>query len=35
MERLANLENGLTANSLRQIYKACVISVADYGSPVW
>jgi hypothetical protein len=35
MDRLANLENGLTANSLRQIYQACVNSSLDYGSPVW
>ena len=35
MERLANTENGLTANSLRQIYRACVVSALDYGSPVW
>jgi hypothetical protein len=35
MDRLANLENGLTANSLRQIYCACVNSALDYGSPVW
>jgi hypothetical protein len=35
MERLANPENGLTANSLRQIYQACVNSSLDYGSPVW
>lgn len=35
MDRLANLENGLTANSLRQIYRACVNSSLDYGSPVW
>ena len=35
MERLANLNSGLTARSLRQIYKACVTTVADYGSPIW
>jgi hypothetical protein len=35
MERLANIENGLTAKSLRQIYQACVTSAIDYGSPVW
>jgi hypothetical protein len=35
MDRLANLENGLTANSLRQIYQACVNSSLDYSSPVW
>jgi hypothetical protein len=35
MDRLANLENGLTANSIRQIYCACVNSTLEYGSPVW
>jgi hypothetical protein len=35
MDRLANLENGLTANSLRQIYRACVNTALDYGSPIW
>ena len=35
MERLANSERGLTARSLRQLYRACVVSVADYGAPVW
>lgn len=35
MEPLANLENGLTARSLRQLYVACVTSIADYAGPVW
>jgi hypothetical protein len=35
MDRLANLDNGLLAKSLRQIYQACVNSTLDYGSPVW
>jgi hypothetical protein len=35
MERLANSERGLTAQSLRTLYIACVISIADYASPVW
>jgi hypothetical protein len=35
MDRLANLENGSTAKSLRQIYQACVNSSLDYSSPVW
>jgi hypothetical protein len=35
MDRLANLENGLTANLLQQIYQACVNSTLDYGSLVW
>jgi hypothetical protein len=34
MDRLANLENGLIANSLRQTYRAYVDSALDYGSPI-
>jgi Reverse transcriptase (RNA-dependent DNA polymerase) len=32
MARLANSEKGLTPFALRQLYLACVVSVADYGS---
>jgi ribonuclease HI len=35
MNRLANSERGLSPLALRQLYLACVTSVADYGSPVW
>ena len=35
MVRLANSERGLSARSLRQLYNACVVSVADYGAPIW
>ena len=35
MQRLANTEKGLTTQALRQLYMACVTSVADYGAPVW
>jgi hypothetical protein len=35
MDRLANLQNGLTANSLRQIYQVYVNSSLDYSSSVW
>ena len=35
MTRLANTASGLSVQSLRTIYKACVLSIADYGSPVW
>jgi hypothetical protein len=35
MDRLANLENGPTANSFRQIYQVYVDSSLDYGSLVW
>lgn len=35
MSRLANINKGLSPHSIRQIYLACITSVADYGSPVW
>jgi hypothetical protein len=35
MDRLANLENGLTANSLWQIYRICIDGALDYRSPIW
>ena len=35
MCRLANTERGLTPFALRQLYLACVTSIADYGSLVW
>jgi hypothetical protein len=33
--RLANLERGLSPFAIRQLYIACITSVADYGSPIW
>jgi hypothetical protein len=35
MNRLANTERGLSPFSMRQLYQACVTSIADYGSIVW
>ena len=35
MTRLANSERGLSPFAFRQLYLACVTSVADYGSPIW
>src|SRR5665213_815342 len=35
MARLANSEKGLTPFALRQLYLACVVSIADYGSVLW
>lgn len=35
MTRLANIERGLTPFALRQLYIACVTSIADYGSVIW
>lgn len=33
--RLASLERGLSPHALRQLYIACVTSIADYGAIVW
>jgi hypothetical protein len=35
MARLANSERGLSPFAIRQLYLACITSVADYGSPIW
>jgi hypothetical protein len=35
LERLAYTGRGLSAKALRQLYRACIISIADYGSPIW
>ncbi len=35
MARLANSERGLTPSAMRQLYLACVTSIADYGSIIW
>jgi hypothetical protein len=35
MARLANIGNGRTPFALRQLYTACVTSIADYGSVIW
>lgn len=35
MARLANSERGLSAFAMRQLYLACIASIADYGSPIW
>jgi hypothetical protein len=35
MCRLANSERGLSPYALRQLYMACVTSVADYGCQVY
>lgn len=35
MLRLANTEKGLSPLAMRQIYMACVTSIADYGSEVY
>ncbi|KAJ8063433.1 hypothetical protein OCU04_008652 [Sclerotinia nivalis] len=35
MARLANTEKGLSPKAIRQLYMACVTSIADYGSIIW
>ena len=35
MNRLANIERGLSLFAIRQLYLACIVSIADYGSIVW
>ncbi|EDN93946.1 hypothetical protein SS1G_09813 [Sclerotinia sclerotiorum 1980 UF-70] len=35
MARLANSEKGLSPKAMRQLYMACVTSIADYGSILW
>ena len=35
IKRLSNTEKGLTFQAMRQLYMACISSVADYGVPVW
>src|SRR5204863_6645417 len=33
--RLLNIERGLSFQAMRQLYIACIVSVADYGVPIW
>ncbi|KAH7556274.1 hypothetical protein BM1_05708 [Bipolaris maydis] len=33
--RLANIDRGLSPFAIRQLYLACVTSIADYGSPIY
>ena len=35
MTRLANSSRGLSPFALRQLYLACITSIADYGSAIW
>jgi len=35
IERLSNTERGLSFQAMRQLYIACISSIADYGVPVW
>src|SRR5215208_8018491 len=33
--RLANTTKGLSPSAVRQLYKACVIPICDFGSEIW
>ena len=35
MQRLASTQRGLSFRAMRQLYIACITTVADYGVPVW
>src|SRR5436189_133786 len=33
--RLSNTEKGLSFQAMRQLYIACIVSIADFGIPIW
>ena len=35
ISRLANCSRGLSFQAMRQLYLACITSIADYGVPIW
>jgi len=35
IERLTNTEKGLSFQAMRQLYIACITTIADYGTPLW
>ena len=35
LQRLGNTQQGLTVQALRQLYLACITTVADYGAHLW
>jgi hypothetical protein len=35
ISRLANCSRGLSYQAMRQLYLACITSIADYGVPIW
>ena len=35
IERLSNTERGLSFQAMRQLYMACITSIADFGVPIW
>ena len=34
IKRLSNTERGLSFQTIRQLYIACITSIADYGVPI-
>ena len=35
IERLSNTKRGLSFQAVKQLYIACISSIADYGVPIW
>ena len=35
ISRLLNTERGLSFQAMRQLYIACIVSIADFGVPIW
>jgi len=35
LQRLGNTQRGLSMQATRQLYIACIASIADYGIPLW
>ena len=35
INRLSNTERGLSFQAMRQLYIACIVSIADFGVPIW
>ena len=33
--RLSNTERGLSFQAMRQLYIACIVSIADFGVSIW
>src|SRR6266511_483188 len=35
IKKLSNTERGLSFQAIRQLYITCIISITDYGVPIW
>src|SRR6266536_3006473 len=35
IKRLSNTERGLSFQAIKQLYIACIISITNYGVPIW